>query len=119
MSIFGTKKQKTRNLGPAPKAKIVDASGKLSTILVGPWLSEKALISTEKGVYTFEILPTATKHDVALAVEKFFKVTPRQVRVTTVRGKTVSLRTRRGFGTKASRRKAYVYLKKGDTIAFA
>jgi ribosomal protein L23 len=33
--------------------------------------------------------------------------------------KKVSLRTRRGFGMKSARRKAYVYLKKGDTIQFA
>lgn len=119
MSIFRTKKQKTRTMGQAPKAKVRDAAGKRSTTLIGPWLSEKALISTEKGMYAFEVLPTATKHDVALAIEKFYNVTPRQVRMVNLPGKKVTLRTRRGYGQKAGRRKAYVFLKKGDTIQFA
>ena len=119
MSIFRTKKQKTRTKGLGPKAKVADASGKLSTVLKGPWLSEKALIATEKGVYTFEVAPEVTKRDVTLAVEKFYKVTPKAVRMVNLPGKKVNLRTRRGFGMKSGRRKAYVTLKKGDTIQFA
>ncbi len=119
MSIFRTKKQKTRTKGLGPKAKVVDAQNKLGTALRGPWLSEKALIATEKGVYTFEVGPEVTKHDVTLAVEKYYKVTPKAVRMVNLPGKKVNLRTRRGFGQKSGRRKAYVSLKKGDTISFA
>jgi len=118
MAIFGTKKTQNKTTAGAAQ-NVKDVRGKLSTMLLAPWLSEKALIATEKGVYAFHVSTEATKHDVMLAVERTYQVTPRQVRMVNLPAKRVSLRTRRGFGTKSGRRKAYVYLKKGDTIQFA
>jgi ribosomal protein L23 len=114
MAIFGNKKTNT-----VAKKDVRDVAGKLSAALLAPWLSEKALIGTEKGVYAFHVPKDATKHDVALAVAKAYNVTPTKVRMVNLPAKRVSLRTRRGFGVKQGRRKAYVYLKKGDTIQFA
>ena len=91
----------------------------MAYVLKRPLLSEKALLGTENGVYVFEVPREATKTSVKAAVEKFYKVTPRQVRMVNLPAKKVSLRTRRGVGTRARRHKAYVYLKKGDTIQFA
>jgi ribosomal protein L23 len=119
MATKGHTKQKTTHPAGGAKREVRDANGKLSGVLTAPWLSEKALIATERGVYTFHIPKTATKHDVALAVTKFYKVIPRKVAVVNLPAKKVSMRTRRGFGVKSGRRKAYVYLKKGDTIQFA
>lgn len=127
MAIFGTKKEAVKKVKKekAPKKVsremhvVKDESGKLSDKLKAPWLSEKALIATEKGIYTFHIPAEATKKDVALAVEKIYKVVPRKVTVVNLPAKRVSLRNRRGFGTRAARRKAYVFLNKGDTIEFA
>ncbi len=93
--------------------------GRLEGILARPWLSEKALIGTENGVYVFEVPARATKTTVAAAVELIYKVKPRQVRMVNLPAKTVNLRTRRGTGTRARRHKAYVYLKKGESIQFA
>jgi large subunit ribosomal protein L23 len=87
-------------------------------VLQAPWLSEKALLGSANGVYVFAVPADATKTEVKAAVEKFYKVMPRQVRIANLPAKKVSLRTRRGVGTKARRHKAYVYLKKGDTIQF-
>ncbi len=109
-----TKKAATRAKQPVhPKD-----DGRLANVLVAPWLSEKALIASGSGVYVFQIPADATKLEVAAAIEKFYEVTPRKVNVTHLPAKTVTLRTRRGVGTKARRHKAYVYLAKGDTIAF-
>ncbi len=94
------------------------ADSRLENMLLAPWLSEKALIGTEKGVYVFSVPLSATKKDVSQAVERVFKVVPRAVNVVNVRGKSKALRTRRGFGVRAKRRKAYVYLKKGESIQF-
>ena len=91
----------------------------MAYVLKRPYLSEKALLGTENGVYVFEVPREATKTSVKAAVEKFYKVTPRQVRMVNLPAKKVSLRTRRGVGVRARRHKAYVYLKKGDTIQFA
>ena len=96
-----------------------DIAGKLHDVIRAPWLSEKALIGTEKGVYVFAIPADASGRDVALAVEKIYGVKPRKVNTAHLPGKTKALRTRRGVGSRARRHKAYVYLKKGDTITFA
>jgi large subunit ribosomal protein L23 len=93
--------------------------GRHHTILRAPWLSEKALIGTEAGVYAFEVPPSATKYQISAAVQAIYNVTPRQVRVVNLPAKRKTLRTRAGYGTRAARHKAYVYLKKGDTIQFA
>lgn len=116
MALFSNKKA-VKKAAPAAEAK--DASKDRSGILVRPWFSEKALIGTEKGVYVFVVPPTATKHDVAAAVETVYKVKPRKVRIANLPAKTQNLRARRGVGTRARRHKAYVYLKKGETIALA
>ncbi|HRH55336.1 MAG TPA: 50S ribosomal protein L23 [Candidatus Paceibacterota bacterium] len=92
---------------------------RIANILKRPWFSEKALIGTENGVYVFEVPATATKLDVANAIEKAFNVIPSKVRMANLPAKKVSLRTRRGVGTRARRHKAYVYLKKGDTLTLA
>jgi large subunit ribosomal protein L23 len=118
MALFESKKNKVTTVN-ADMREVKDMSGKLADILTAPWLSEKALIATEKGVYAFHVPMTATKHDVALAVKKMYNVTPRKVTVVNLPAKKVSLRTRRGFGMRPARRKAYVHLKKGDTIQFA
>jgi large subunit ribosomal protein L23 len=93
--------------------------GRVASALKAPWFSEKALIGTENGVYVFQIPASATKPEIKAAIEKFYKVTPRQIRVVNLPAKKVSLRTRRGQGTRARRHKAYVYLKKGDSIQFS
>lgn len=92
---------------------------RIANVLKRPWFSEKALLGTENGVYAFEVSASATKIDVANAIIAAYKVTPMKVRMVNLPAKTVSLRTRRGTGTRARRHKAYVYLKKGDTITFA
>ena len=88
-------------------------------ILIAPWFSEKALITTEKGVYTFGVAERANKYEIARAIKEIYKVTPTKVRIVNLPRKSVSMRSRRGTAYRAPRRKAYVYLKKGDTIQFA
>ena len=109
-------KSTTRNWG---RGVLAADDSRLANVLKRPWFSEKALLSTEKGVYVFEVAPSATKIDVANAIIAAYKVTPMKVRMVNLPAKTVSLRTRRGTGTRARRHKAYVYLKEGDTITFA
>jgi ribosomal protein L23 len=122
MAIFGTKtKKQAKPKKEAARAAttVIDSNGALSTRLTAPWFSEKALIATERGVYAFGIPKDATKRDVMLAVEKLYKVVPRKIAIVNLPAKRVNLRTRRGQGVKSARRKAYVYLKKGDTISLA
>lgn len=104
---------------PAPaKAKKKTTDARMSSVLIAPWFSEKALVGTEKGVYVFSVPESATKQEVKDAIEKFYKVTPRKVSLLHLPGKKKALRSRRGIGTRARRHKAYVYLKKGEAITF-
>lgn len=125
MALFSNDTKKTTKkaksavaAGPNPaRAKaLASVDGRLSTVLKKPHFSEKALIGTERGVYAFVVPADATKHEVAAAIEKFYNVTPVKVRMVNLPAKTVSLRTRRGVGSRARRHKAYVYLKKGETL---
>ncbi len=117
MALFSSNK-KTSAKAVKPVAKKTPEDGRLENVLVAPWLSEKALIGTERGVYVFEVPPRATKHEVAEAVELVYKVTPKKVTMVNLPAKKVSLRTRRGEGSRARRHKAYVHLKAGDSIQF-
>ena len=120
MAIFGTKKEEKKKDAHKTHAKArTHADGKAHEVILAPWFSEKALLSTERGVYAFSIAKDATKEDVAGAIAELYNVKPKKIRVVNVKGKTVSMRGRRGTGTRASRRKAYVYLNAGDTIQFA
>ena len=68
------------------------------------------------GVYTFDIAQSATKRDVMQAIQALYKVKPRKVAVVPVPSKMRrSVRTGKS-GVKRGGKKAYVYLKTGDTI---
>lgn len=122
MSIFGNKKKEkvTKTNVKTHRARASKLpSGVAHEIIRAPWFSEKALIITEKGVYTFAVPARATKADIAGAIKEIYKVTPRKIRVVNLPAKKKAMRTKRGVGVRAARRKAYVYLNKGDTIQFA
>ena len=124
MAIFGTskkgeKKAWTQSVTKARARQAKLETGKEHEVIRAPWLSEKALLATEKGVYAFEVSKDATKAEIAGAVKALYKVSPKRIRVVNLPGKTKAMRTRRGFGKTRARRKAYVYLAAGDTIQFA
>lgn len=118
-ATVATKKKAVSKQAPAVKKKleVTCARGaRAAQILIAPWMSEKALIGTDSGIYVFSIPRSATKQDVSHAIEVVYNVTPRSIRIANLPGKRVSRRTRSGFAVRSCRRKAYVYLAKGDTI---
>jgi len=127
MALFGTTKN-TSTKAKAKKGKVVvrhrtrstaTTNGVAHDIIRAPWFSEKALIVTEKGIYTFDVSERATKASIASAIKEIYKVEPRKIRIVNLPGKPKTMRTKRGVGHRASRRKAYVYLNAGDTIQFS
>jgi len=85
-------------------------------VLRRPRITEKATMHTDRSVYLFDVAPNATKYEIARAVYAVYNVTPRMVHVVTIPTKQKrSVRTG-GMGTKTGGKKAYVYLKKGETI---
>lgn len=121
MAIFGNKKkEKKEKITSVHRARSrASADGISNEIIRAPWFSEKALIITEKGVYTFAVPAHATKAEIAGAIKEVYKVEPCKIRIVNLPGKRKAMRTTRGVGVRAARRKAYVYLNKGETIQFA
>jgi large subunit ribosomal protein L23 len=117
---MATKNKKDKKAAHVTHARArTTSNGVAHEILRAPWFSEKALIVTEKGVYTFAVPARATKADIAGAIKEVYKVTPKKIRIVNLPGKTKPMRTRRGEGTRAARHKAYVTLNTGDSIQFA
>jgi len=82
-----------------------------------PRITEKSGIKSESdNVYTFEVLKGATKKDVAEAIKAIYKVNPVKVNIVNLPEKRVASRGK--MGRKQSVKKAIVFLKKGDKIAF-
>lgn len=125
MTLFGDKKKEGKKTKAEKTVRVHHAQARKPVngieheIIRAPWFSEKALIMTEKGVYTFMVPARATKAEIAGAIKEIYKVEPRKIRIVNLPGKKKALRTRHGVGTRAARHKAYVYLNAGDTIQFA
>ncbi|AUI73224.1 50S ribosomal protein L23 [Candidatus Portiera aleyrodidarum] len=78
---------------------------KLFKILLGPHISEKALLKSSQGSYVFKVSKTAIKKEIKQAVNILFEKKVDSVRVVNVPKK------KRG-----RYKKAYVKLFKGETI---
>ena len=86
----------------------------LSTILIKPHVTEKATVNSESSVYVFQIPKFATKTQVSAAISEIYKVKPIKIATVTTPQKKVFVKGKVGF--KKGMKKAYVYLKKGQTI---
>lgn len=95
------------------------ATGHLSDILRNPRITEKASANMSIGVYTFDVSDRSTKRSIKEAVFEVYKVRPRMVHIVTIQRKARrNARTGRS-GLSSGGKKAYVYLKKGETIAIS
>lgn len=91
----------------------------LSEVIIAPRITEKSAKQSEENVYAFEINARANKHQVAQAVAAFYKVTPVKVAIVNVPTKYAkNWKTGRTQVKKPGMKKAMVYVKKGETIAF-
>ncbi|HVV38857.1 MAG TPA: 50S ribosomal protein L23 [Candidatus Paceibacterota bacterium] len=87
-----------------------------SKILLSPRITEKGAYLAEGSVYVFNVAMDANKKQIADAVRDTFKVTPRYVRIAAVPRKVVMTRGTNRKGKTTAGKKAYVFLKKGETI---
>lgn len=86
----------------------------LENVLIRPRVTEKASFRTEGNVYTFEVAGDASKIDIKKAIEKLYEVSPVKVNIAKIPAKRVFYRGKKGV--KSGGKKAYVYLKEGDSI---
>ncbi len=88
----------------------------LARVLTNPRVTEKATLGIENRTYTFDIAPDANKKQIKEAIKLVYNVDPVKVHVTKI-AKKKKRNARTGiYGVKSGGKKAYVYLKKGDSI---
>ncbi|MBX4192377.1 50S ribosomal protein L23 [Candidatus Parcubacteria bacterium] len=88
-------------------------------IILSPRITEKgALLSSVNG-YAFHVAKDATKKEVAQAIKTVFNVMPTKVTFVAIPRKVSQTRGTNRKGLTAGGKKAYVFLKKGDTIEIA
>ena len=121
MALFG-KKKNTEQATTLPVADSAGAiireslSGGVADVLKNPRITEKATMHSDAGVYTFDVTAGATKRDIMKAVRALYSVSPRKVAIVSVPKKWKrNMRTGKR-GQQGGGKKAYVYLKKGETI---
>lgn len=86
-------------------------------VLLKPLITEKNnLLREDNNEYVFEVHKSATKPQIASAVEELFAVKVLQVRTAIARGK--NRRVGRYVGRKPNFKKAFVQLRDGHSIDF-
>ncbi len=88
-----------------------------STIIVKPRNTEKSVRLGEQNVYTFVVRQNATKRDVKAAITALYNVTPVNVNIVNKTPRQYKSKAKNRRLTAKGMKKAYVYLKKGDTIS--
>lgn len=123
MGLFGKKETKNTETAPAVKetaqktaAPKLSAGRNLASVILKPRITEKAALSLDKNVYTFEVHKNATKYDVSDTIKALYNVTPVKVHIVQNAPRTSMSRARGRKITHKGLKKAYVYLKKGDRI---
>ncbi len=121
MALFSQKTANKKAASAPKKEKKTEAvsaqSRDLSSVLYAPRVTEKAMRGSEKNVYVFEVARSATKFDVRDAVKQFFNVTPVKINIVNKSPRQFKSATTRRLKTEHGMKKAYVYLKKGDSIS--
>lgn len=87
-------------------------------VLVGPHVSEKAvMMSEEGGQHVFKVAKTATKREIKKAIESLLEVDVVSVRTVNVKGKVKNFGRRKG--KRNDWKKAYIRLAEGQSLESA
>lgn len=98
----------------AKKEVSADVKASSKSVILGPRVTEKAAYATERNVYVFNVATTANKIQVRNAIADQYKVVPTKIAIVVNKPRAVSFRGR--IGAQSGSKKAYITLKKGDTI---
>lgn len=84
--------------------------------VVKPRVTEKAGLLSSQGIYTFEVRKDANSNEIAKAIEAAYKVDVVKVSIAPIKSKAMFVRGK--SGKTVAGKKAYISLKKGQTIEF-
>lgn len=82
--------------------------------LIRPKITEKSTLVSNRNVFTFEVEREATKSSIKHDIKSLYNVTP--IKVTIVNTPAKKVMSRGKVGRTRAPKKAYIYLKEGDTI---
>jgi len=122
MALFSRTKKTVEAETVGAAVKVASPTGARSTdrniaaVLVKPLVTEKAVMAHDNKVYTFIVAKSATKFSVSDAVSALYKVTPVKVNIVNKLPRTAMSRSKGRPVSQSGYKKAYVYLKKGDSI---
>jgi len=85
-------------------------------VILAPVVSEKSYALMEAGVYTFKVLPTASKPQIKAAVQEIFGVKVDKVNTLNRQGKRKRNRKTFTYGKRPDTKRAIVTLAAGETI---
>ena len=127
MALFGRKKDTeatvdqnvaTTETNNAETALAQVGEQKAADILVRPRITEKSFALSQQNVYTFTVAPRANTYEIAKAVRNLYGVTPKKVNIVRKRPHEKRSLLRNRVSHQPGYKKAYVYLRDGDTINF-
>lgn len=121
MAIFSRKKEPvtttdTAVATKAPGKTAVATDVNLDAVIVKPYLTEKSVMQGDKQVYTFMVHKSATKYTIATAIRTIYNVTPVKVNIVNKLPRKSMSRAKGRVVSEKGYKKAYVYLKAGDSI---
>lgn len=121
MAIFSRKKesaQATKKVAETktPANTAVTTDFNLDAVIIKPHLTEKSVMQGDKQVYTFIISRSATKYSVVAAIKAIYNVTPVKVNIVNKLPRKTMSRSKGRLVSEKGYKKAYVYLKAGDSI---
>lgn len=121
MALFGKKKdtavvETVETTSEVIVAKALPTDRNLTAIILGPRITEKSVAKGEQNVYTFNVNRDATKFLVRDAIKALYNVTPVKVNIVNKKPAKRLVGSRNRTKHVPGMKKAYVYLKKGDTI---
>ena len=119
MALFSRKTKKDTAAEVSPAVATSNTSGvrgDLTHVLHSPRITEKASMHMERACYVFKVAANANKKQISAAIREVYKVTPRKVAIVNIRTKSVRNMRTGQTGVKGGGKKAYVYLKRGETI---
>ena len=115
-----TEKAKTAEVAVKETSKVASKAlptdRDLSSVIEGLRITEKSVKLGENNVYTFRVRRDATKFQVRDAVKAIYSVTPVKVNIVNKKPASRLSGSKNRMVKVPGMKKAYVYLKKGDTI---
>ena len=109
-------KKSTPNLKPKV-ARLSSNSAVFGNLLLHPIITEKAtILAGENNCYVFEVARQANKISIKKAIAEIYNFAPIRVNIVKTKGKKV--RYGRSQGRTKNKKRALVFLKKGDRIEF-